>query len=224
MSSDATYLALYNYRQTNLRLYTERCMALRAGGDPARVCVRFRKQRDELFGRHPQSALDAYQKSRFDGLSYFPYSRSAVVDATLEPKVESDSLVVATSGAEAMPLIRVATLRFRMLDHEAVLTLFWINVYGGGLFLPFRDASSPLESYGGGRYLLDTVKGSDLFTVSADDPTMPLQLDFNYAYNPSCAYNSRWNCPLAPPENRLPFPIPAGERKPKTNGNADALP
>ncbi len=63
------------------------------------------------------------------------------------------------------------------------------------------------ESYGGGRYLLDTVKGADLGGTDGR-----LVVDFNYAYNPSCAYDPQWSCPLAPPANRLTVPILAGER------------
>ena len=94
------------------------------------------------------------------------------------------------------------------------LTLLWTKGYGGGLFLPFRDTTAPAETYGGGRYLTDTIKGT--FAGGAE-PGAPgaapttVTLDFNYAYNPSCAYDSRWACPLAPPENRLDQPIRAGE-------------
>ena len=89
----------------------------------------------------------------------------------------------------------------------------------GGLFLPFRDATCPEESYGGGRYLFDTVKGSTFMTIDGPEslawgyPVARIILDFNYAYNPSCAYDDRWVCPLAPKANHLPISIRAGERK-----------
>jgi uncharacterized protein (DUF1684 family) len=89
------------------------------------------------------------------------------------------------------------------------LSLFWISGYGGGVFVPFADATSRETTYGGGRYLLDTIKGADLGST----PEGEIILDFNFAYNPSCAYNPRWTCPLAPPENRLPFAVTAGEMK-----------
>jgi uncharacterized protein (DUF1684 family) len=92
-------------------------------------------------------------------------------------------------------------------DHR--LALYWLEAYGGGVFLPFRDETSGTETYGAGRYLLDTVKGADLGEEGGR-----LVLDFNLAYNPSCAYDPRWACPLAPPENRLTIPIRAGERVP----------
>lgn len=83
------------------------------------------------------------------------------------------------------------------------LTLFWMTGYGGGLFLPLRDATSGAETYGGGRYLTDTVKGTHGRGLEWPAAGDELILDFNYAYNPSCAYNAHWACPLAPAENRL---------------------
>jgi hypothetical protein len=89
------------------------------------------------------------------------------------------------------------------------LDLFWIRGYGGGLFLPFRDGTSGQTTYGAGRYLYDTIKGADL-----GEEEGRLVLDFNFAYNPSCAYDPRWACPLAPPGNRVEMPIEAGEKAP----------
>ena len=102
-----------------------------------------------------------------------------------------------------------APRRSRSAAQELRLDLYWLDAYGGGLFVPFGDATSGSETYGAGRYLLDTVKGADL---GADDGR--LVLDFNVAYNPSCAYDPRWACPLAPPANRLPVAVRAGERAP----------
>ena len=85
--------------------------------------------------------------------------------------------------------------------------MHWLEAYGGGLFLPVRDATYGATSYGGGRYVLDTVKGADL---GADGDR--LIVDFNFAFNPSCAYDPGWVCPLAPPANRLPVAVEAGER------------
>ena len=89
----------------------------------------------------------------------------------------------------------------------ARLAVYWLEGYGGGIWLPFTDATSGAETYGGGRYLYDTIKGADLGAGERE-----MVLDFNYAYNPSCAYDERWSCPLSPPENRLAFAVPAGER------------
>ncbi|MDH5246403.1 MAG: DUF1684 domain-containing protein, partial [Betaproteobacteria bacterium] len=76
-------------------------------------------------------------------------------------------------------------------------------------WLPFSDATGGSETYGGGRYLYDTIKGADLGIDGS-----AIVLDFNFAYNPSCAYDARWSCPLSPSENRLPYAVPAGERMP----------
>jgi uncharacterized protein (DUF1684 family) len=92
-----------------------------------------------------------------------------------------------------------------------------VQGYGGGLFLPFRDQTSRAQTFGGGRYLYDTIKGADL---GAGDQEIPL--DFNFAYNPSCAYNAQWVCPLAPQENNLNMPITAGEKR-FTSGGSDYI-
>jgi uncharacterized protein (DUF1684 family) len=103
-------------------------------------------------------------------------------------------------------------LHFTLDGQQAALAMYWLNIYGGGLFLPFRDTTSPLDSYGGGRYLFDTIKGSDFLLAPGSSGMERIVLDFNYAYNPSCAYNSRWVCPLAPLENRAAVAIRAGEQ------------
>ena len=96
---------------------------------------------------------------------------------------------------------------------HARLAVYWLEGYGGGIWLPFADATSGVDTYGGGRYLYDTIKGADLGVGERE-----MVLDFNYAYNPSCAYDDRWSCPLSPPENRLPFAVPAGEKLPPGGG------
>jgi hypothetical protein len=103
---------------------------------------------------------------------------------------------------------RFAQVRFKLAE-EHTLDLYWLDGYGGGVYLCFADATSGSETYGACRYLLDTVKGSDL-----GEQNGKLVLDFNFAYNPSCSYDPRWVCPLAPPGNRLTVPIRAGERYP----------
>lgn len=89
------------------------------------------------------------------------------------------------------------------------LALLWVEGYADGLFLPFRDATNGTETYGAGRYLLDAAKSADL---GGDMERGTLILDFNFAYHPSCAFDPRWSCPLAPPENRLDVAVRAGER------------
>jgi uncharacterized protein (DUF1684 family) len=220
MTSPGEYLELFDYRRRVFTLYRKRNEALRNGEDPEAVLQRFRDERDRLFAEHPQSALDEEQRRDFRHLSYFPYNPDACVEATIDPYIEPHRLVVHTSADETTPMSRAAILRFSIEGRKAELSLYWIEVYGGGLFLPFWDATAPAETYGGGRYLFDTIKGSD-FLMGPEEHGLQwhssahersIQLDFNYAYNPSCAYNPRWVCPLAPAENRLPFPIRAGEK------------
>ncbi len=128
----------------------------------------------------------------------------------MEP-AEPETLEIGTSDGGAYRFTRFATVRVRTGRAGPVRsTLYWLEGYGGGLFLPFRDATAGHETYGAGRYLMDTVKGSDL--GATDDGR--LVLDFNFAYNPSCSYDPRWSCPLAPPANRLDVEVRAGERNP----------
>ena len=180
---------------------------------PGRVSwKKFRDRRDEMFRTHTQSPLDEQQKRRFRSLDYFPYDpagslrgRVMPLDKAVNPQPRSLAL-----PEGAVSLLPFATVQFNPPVREkgpAVLTLFWISGYGGGLLLPFKDRTAGDDSYGGGRYLFDTIKGADLGGAEDDLP-----LDFNFAYNPSCAYSPRWTCPLAPAENSLSFPIRAGER------------
>jgi uncharacterized protein (DUF1684 family) len=166
------------------------------------------RTRDELFARHPQSPLPEDRRAVFHGLSYFDYDPRARVLAVVE-EAAKESFTLPTSGNETVSFERCARARFELDGHDSALDLYWLTGYGGGLFLPFRDATSGEETYGAGRYVLDTVKGADL-GMSGDR----LVIDFNFAYNPSCSYDPRWVCPLAPPANRLPISVRAGERDP----------
>jgi uncharacterized protein (DUF1684 family) len=207
------YLDLYDYRTRVAEIYRTRNQATLAGEDALSVLQRFRESRDELFAIHSQSALDQEQKQKFQGLRYFPYNPAMCVEADIEREVEPQLLSVAMNAEETMTMTTVSRLYFTLEGVKVALSLYWLNIYGGGLFLPFRDTTSPAESYGGGRYLFDTIKGSDFLPVPGVLLNERIMLDFNYAYNPSCAYNDRWVCPLAPIENRLKVPVRAGEMK-----------
>ncbi|RKN39345.1 DUF1684 domain-containing protein [Micromonospora endolithica] len=166
----------------------------------------FRAARDELFRAHPQSPLPAAARAGFAGLPYYPPDPAAVVEAPLRPASGTES--IDTGGPDGVIRYRrVAVAR----TPWGPLTLWWIEAYGGGLFLPVRDATCGDGSYGGGRYLTDTVKGTfgRGLTLLAGDR---VRLDANYLYNPSCAYDDRWACPLAPPENRVDVALRVGER------------
>ncbi|MGA5305022.1 DUF1684 domain-containing protein [Nucisporomicrobium flavum] len=163
----------------------------------------FRARRDALFADHPQSAIPRGEP--FDGLRYFPGTDEFVADVPLRPA--PGELDIDTGGADGVCHYE----RVGILDTPwGELSLWWLAAYGGGLFLPVRDATSGPETYGGGRYLTDTVKGTHGRGLQMLGPDR-VRLDFNYLYNPSCAYDDRWLCPLAPPENTLQVPIRAGE-------------
>jgi hypothetical protein len=165
----------------------------------------WRETRDELFRSHPQSPLPPDRRTSFAGLEYWPYDPGARVLAELED-IESSPQPVETSGAEAILFRPFARASFELRGERLSLEVSWLAGYGGGAFLSFRDATSGHESYGGGRYVLDTVKGADL-----GEEDGRLVLDFNFAYNPSCSYDPGWVCPLAPPANRLSVAVEAGE-------------
>jgi uncharacterized protein len=197
----AETLELLDWKRRVFGLYAEvRGMAPQAGWQL------WRETRDELFRSHPQSPLPAERRSSFAGLDYWPYDPQARVLAELED-VEAPPQPIATSGTEPIVFRPFARANFELHGEPLSLEVAWLAAYGGGAFLCYRDATSGRASYGGGRYLLDTVKGADL-----GEDNGRLVLDFNFAYNPSCSYDPGWVCPLAPPANRLPVAIEAGER------------
>jgi uncharacterized protein len=180
----------------------------RAAPAPETAWALWRAVRDELFRTHPQSPLPEDERVSYPGVPCFDYDPSLRVLGAVEPADATDTQI-GSSGEEAIAFRRFARARFELGGAEHALELYWLTAYGGGLFVPFRDATSGTETYGGGRYLLDTVKGADLGTEGDR-----LVLDFNFAYNPSCSYDPRWVCPLSPPANRLPIAIRAGEQMP----------
>jgi uncharacterized protein (DUF1684 family) len=196
----ADTLALLDWKRRVFSLYA----AVRAL-EPEAGWELWRETRDELFRSHAQSPLPADSRARFQGLEYWPYDPQARVVAELED-IEAPPEPVETSGIEPILFQPLARASFELRGERLSLEVAWLAAYGGGVFLSFRDATSGKESYGGGRYLLDTVKGADL-----GEDEGRLVLDFNFAYNPSCAYDPGWVCPLAPPANRLQVAVEAGE-------------
>lgn len=179
---------------------------VRESGDPRTGWDHWRAVRDELFAHHPQSPIPAAERAAFRGLSYYDYDPQARVLADVED-AEPEHFDIQTSGDGTYGFTRFGVAGFELAGERLRLDLYWLDGYGGGVFLSFRDATSGKETYGACRYLLDSVKGADL---GAEDGR--LVLDFNFAYNPSCAYDPRWVCPLATPANRLTIPVRAGER------------
>ena len=172
---------------------------------------RFRRGRDTLFRRHPQSPIEAEERDSFQGLKYFPHDPAYRVDARFEPG-DGSELVIDTGGSDgAVRYRRAGVLVFELAGQACRLTVLGLIQYAGGLFVPFRDTTSGHETYGGGRYLFDTAKDTDGLVLEITKGSPDVVIDFNYAYNASCAYSPRWACPLAPPENYLKVPITAGE-------------
>jgi uncharacterized protein (DUF1684 family) len=165
----------------------------------------FRARRDDLFATHPQSAIPAAERAGFRGLRYFEPDDDAICEVDLRP--EAGEIDIDTGGPDGV----VHYDRVGVLETPyGELSLWWIRAYGGGLFLPVRDGTCGKGTYGGGRYLTDTVKGTHGRGLQVVGDTR-VRLDFNYLYNPSCAYDDQWLCPLAPPENRVTAAIEAGE-------------
>jgi uncharacterized protein len=201
--------------------------------DPEASTQRLRVARDELFRSHPQSPIPIDKRARFGGLSYYPYDPAYRMTATVDPPDEpnepgaggpapgrgSDLGAGHNLGVIELPASGDTPFSFQKVGYVTLsgplaghrLPLFWMEGYAGGLFLPFRDATSGTETYAAGRYLLDSIKGAD---QGGDPHSRELLLDFNLAYHPSCTYDAKWNCPLAPAESRLTVPVRVGERLP----------
>jgi len=195
-------LDLLDWKRRIFETYAE----VRSAVDPGSAWTRWREVRDGLFATHPQSPISEGERAGFRGLSYYDYDPAARVAADVA-RAELQNLEIAGSAGQVFGSTRFAIASFDLAGQACTLDLFWLEGYGGGLFVPFRDATAGSETYGAGRYLLDTVKGADLGVESGR-----LVFDFNFAYNPSCAYDPRWACPLAPPGNRLSVEVRAGER------------
>ncbi len=196
------YLDLVDYRRRVGDLYRI------SGSDALRL---FRAGRDELFRTHPQSAIEPDERASFKGLRYFDPDPSYRVDARFEPG-DGSSLDIDTGGEDGVVRYRRAgRLVFTLAGEAFTLTVLSLVQYAGGLFVPFRDRTAGHETYGGGRYLFDTAKDTDGLVLEIKPNSSDVMIDFNYAYNASCAYNPRWACPLAPPENHLQVAVRAGE-------------
>ena len=203
VSSDAAadLLSLLDWRCRIADLYAR----VRSDSDHAAAWRAWCELRDELFAHHPQSPLDRSQRAAFTGLAYFDYDPAARVLAFVEPS-EPVAVDIPLSQEAAYRFTRFGRAMFELQGQRSSLGVYWLAGYGGGLFVSFTDATSGDGTYGAGRYLLDTVKGADLGREGDR-----LVLDFNFAYHPSCAYDPRWACPLAPAENRLSVAVRAGE-------------
>lgn len=158
----------------------------------------FRAEKDDFFGNHPQSPLTAGQRREFHGLNYFPENPDLRLEIEAEELPNRERIEMQTSTGDVQIYFRHSRFHFQVEGQDAELT-----IYEGehGFFLPFVDSLAGEETYPAGRYLEPEPLPDGRFLV-----------DFNMAYNPYCAYNEHWSCPLTPFENRLKVPIRAGEK------------
>ena len=158
----------------------------------------FRAEKDEFFGSHPQSPLTPEQRHDFTGLEYFPESDALRLEVKVEPFSDQQPMQMQTSTGGVQMYVRYGRFQFQVDGQPAELTIYQNE---NGFFLPFVDSLGGKETYPAGRYLEPEPLPGDRFLV-----------DFNLAYNPYCAYNESWSCPITPAENRLKVPIRAGEK------------
>jgi uncharacterized protein (DUF1684 family) len=199
------YLQIADYRQQVFDIYTR---VREPDVVPEERWLRFRSALDHLFKTHPQTALTPQQVTKFSSLPYFPYDPVYRFILPIESLKDKEEVRINLQDDGPTLLLPFGQVTLTLSGESVCLTLYWIRAYGGGIFLPFKDGTNGNETYSGGRYLLDSLKGADLGREGDR-----LVIDFNFAYNPSCAYNARWHCPLPPPDNQLALPIPAGEMK-----------
>lgn len=166
----------------------------------------FRNEIDQFMGFHPQSPLDHNQREQFEGLDYFEPNEDLIMVLSVEKFASTEPMIeMETSTGEQRPYRRYGRITFKVNGESASLTIY-SDFYGQEFFLPFRDATSGSETYGAGRYLDNHRPGL------VDLGNGRVKIDFNYSYNPYCAYSEAYSCPLPPRENWLSVPIRAGEK------------
>lgn len=159
----------------------------------------FRKEKDELFGTTEDSPLTAAQKGEFKGLKYYPEEQKYNLTATIE-KEDGGLIDIKTSAGDTEPYKRYGKVKFELEGKELTLSVYQ-STDSPHLFLPFRDKTNETETYHDGRY------------VEIEEEGGKADLDFNYAYNPYCAYNENFRCPITPEENTLEVELKAGEKR-----------
>jgi uncharacterized protein len=197
-----TELELAGWRRRVSELYA----AVRAEPSPERGHALWRAGRDDLFREHPQSPLEPGDPLRASGLPVWPYDPRLRFTLPLRPAPAPAQLSL-SAGTDGTTALRLAGRVELPAPLSAAVDVWWLEQYGGGLFLPLRDGTAGAASYGGGRYLLDTAKGADLGGTDES-----LVVDLNFLYHPSCRYSDSWVCPLAPAGNTITAPVRAGER------------
>ncbi|MGF1507558.1 MAG: DUF1684 domain-containing protein [Anaerolineae bacterium] len=162
----------------------------------------FRQQKDHFFAHSPHSPLMPEQRESFTGLTYYPENPDLCFEISLDLFDEQDVIEMQTTGGSVQSFTRWGRVHFEV-DGEACALTLYAAIGAGGFFLPFKDATSGDETYGGGRYINVEPLPGDRYLI-----------DFNKAYNPYCAYNAAWSCTIPPVENHLSVAIEAGEKLP----------
>jgi uncharacterized protein (DUF1684 family) len=219
---DIERLELADWRRRVSDLYAT--IRREAAVNPERAWQTWRDTREALYRTHPESPVPATTRAAFRA-RHWPYDPAFRLEAVVQP--DDDGAAAPAAGDAASPLFggmtlalpvstggqedlaRIGFVEVPFPSGPRRLGVFWMSGYAGGLFVPFRDATNGHETYGAGRYLLDTAKSADLGPGAAPNS---LVLDFNFAFHPSCAFDPQWSCPLAPPENILDLRVEAGER------------
>jgi uncharacterized protein (DUF1684 family) len=194
-------LEVADWRRQVFALYE----AVRASADPAAAHALWKAGRDELFRSHPSTPLLPEDRAGFGGLPVTDYDPAWRFELEILPG-EPRRMDVETGTDGVVPFDLLGSID---VPNVGSLEVWRLASYGGGIFLPVKDGLHGRHggTYGGGRYLLDTIKGADLGSTPSS-----IVVDFNFAYNPSCAYDPAWACPLAQPGNTVSTEIPVGER------------
>ena len=195
-------IALADWRRATAEIYRD----VRSHADPAVGHAAWCTGRQRMFAAHPQSPLGPKDPLRSKGLPYWPYDSRFRFTVAVLPGGTSTAYELPTAAGEITRIRQIGWVELPA-PVSGRLAVWWLEQYGGGIFVPFRDATAGHSTYGAGRYVLDTAKGADL-GLDGD----LIVLDFNFSYHPSCRYDPEWQCPLAPPENVLSAAIEAGER------------
>jgi uncharacterized protein (DUF1684 family) len=196
-------LELADWRRQLSELYA----AIRFESNPVAAWKHWRDVRNQLFRAHPQSPVPEADRGDATTPAYYDYDPALRTVADIEA-ADGATFELPGSTSGHVTAERAGTAHCTLQGERLALSMFWLLDYSGGFFLSFRDSTCGTETYGAGRYLLDTAKGADL---GADEQGR-LILDFNFSYQPSCSYDPQWSCPLPPRENWLIMPIRAGER------------
>lgn len=206
----ATAVQTADWRRSVFALYSS--VRRIAASDPQAAHAHWTSCRNDLFSSHPASPLLDSDRQRFTGLPVSRYDSEWRFELPVVPAAEAVRMDVETGTDGIVPFELLGAVH---VPFAGTLDVWRLTSYGGGIFVPVKDrlAGRPGGTYGGGRYLIDTIKGADL-GMSADEGETTLVLDFNFAYNPSCAYDPAWACPLAQAGNTLPVEVPVGERYP----------